>query len=250
MNGALVPKADTKYTINIIYDESIGYGRCYRGTVTKQSFGGSYAEYTNKTTYTTDIKTVMKTYYDNRSVFVYNTRTPYSFKNPNSTTNIPKWQTNGKYHIDCSTFVQLATRGIPYQESIYYDSKLSPYILGKYAYGFVMDNTISDNDRFASDQARYCIEEGWQLDISVTDQTQWKNLQTGDLVFWAKRVAEGSDEVAERYMQVGHVAIINTVSADGKVTTMEVSTPTNTVLNRSLSNNYPEKLLFFARPRR
>lgn len=270
-NGALIPQADTKYTIAITYDESVGYGRKYRGTVSKESYGGSYIAYNNQTTYTEDIVKCMRTYYDNRTLLTYNTTTPYSFKDPTTPTNQAKWITDGKYHIDCSTFVQFVTRGINYNESPYANPTVSPYFLGtSYSYGFIMDNTISDRDRFAADQARYCIENGWQLDISVDDMSQWNQLQPGDLVFWSKRIADTESTVVnERFMQVGHVAIISGESGREDVTidgvtyegiprtfestteyTAESGTQYYTIRNRLLTSNYPEKLLFFARPRR
>ena len=254
INGALVPNADTKYTITIWVEET--YSRIYKGQVTKESYGGSYKAYVNKTDYVDKVSECMKTYYDNRDKFKYNTTTIYSFKDPTTEENRAKWQTDGKYHIDCSTFCQLVTRGITYVNSTYNKPDKSPYYLStKYQYSFVLDASITDRDRFASDQARACIENGWQLGYDMSKQENWQYLQTGDIVFWSKRVGESSAEINERYMQVGHVAIVNTVKVNPNTnlidaTTYEATSHENTILNRYLSNNYPEKILFVARPRR
>lgn len=249
VNGALILKPDTTYSIAIEYDGKVKGLYDYYGTVTATQHGGSYSVYTNKTDYLDKINEVMQTYYDNRSNFTYNTTTIYSFKDPTTPTNQAKWQTNGKFHIDCSTFVQLALRGIKYEESTYANPTVSPYFLSdKYTYPFVLDATISDRDRFASDQARYCVENGYQLDIDITNQANWGQLQVGDIVFWNKRMGDVS-AVIDRYMQVGHVAIVSSVEGN-TVYTMEVTTLSNTVIRRSLADNYPDKLIFVARPRR
>lgn len=251
-NGGLVPFADTTYTIILTPNTDSNIVQKYRGNVTKVSHGGSYRSYENKTSYVEKVREVMQSYYYVRDKFIYNTITPFSFKDPTTSTNKPKWQTSGKFHIDCSTFVHFVIRGIPYEQSTYAIPTKSPYFLNsKYDYSFVLDATISDRDRYASDMARACIEQGWQLNIDMTNRANWKQLRAGDIVFWAKRYGEESFEFKERYMKVGHVAIVSTVLEDGDVTTYESTSGfNNSILNRRLSANYPEKILFVARPRR
>lgn len=251
-NGGLVPHADTTYTIVLTQNKDANIIQKYKGKVTKVSHGGSYRSYENKTSYVEKVREVMQSYYHVRDKFIYNTITPFSFKDPTTSTNKAKWKTNGKFHIDCSTFVHFVIRGITYEQSIYAIPSKSPYFLSnKYDYSFVLDASISDRDRFASDMARACIEQGWQLDIDMTNRANWKKLRAGDIVFWAKRYGEESFEFKERYMRVGHVAIVSSVLEDGDVTTYEsTSGLNNSILNRRLSVNYPEKILFVARPRR
>lgn len=251
-NGGLVPFADTTYTIVLTPNTDTNIVQKYRGNVTKVSHGGSYSSYENKTSYVEKVREVMQSYYYVRDKFIYNTITPFSFKDPATATNKPKWQTNGKFHIDCSTFVHFVIRGITYEQSTYAIPTKSPYFLSnKYDYSFVLDASISDRDRYASDMARACIEQGWQLNIDMTNRANWKQLRAGDIVFWAKRYGEESFEFKERYMKVGHVAIVSTVLEDGDVTTYEsTSGLNNSILNRRLSANYPDKILFVARPRR
>lgn len=257
VNGALIPRADTTYTIKFTWDNNTTVNKKYLGVVTATSHGGSYSVYKNKTDYTTKIVECMKTYYDNRDKFKYNTTTPYSFKDPTTATNKAKWISNGKYHIDCSSFTQFVTRGITYINSTYNHNDKSPYYLStKYKYPFKMDATISDRDRTASDQARYFIENGLALNIDVTNQSAWKNLQPGDFIFWSKRLGDEDafETINDRYMQVGHVAIVSEVktnSATGKIDVLTYESTTGTAIqHRWLSNNFPSKLLFFARPRR
>lgn len=257
INGALIPKADTTYTLKIFCGDTTTTNKKYMGTVTKVKHGGSYAPYKNTTDYVKNIVECMKTYFDNKDKLKYNTKTPYSFKDPTTEANKLLWKSDGKYHIDCSSFVQFVTRGITYINSIYNHNDKSPYYLSnKYSYPFVMDATISDIDRYASDQARWCVENGLVLDISITDQSQWSKLQPGDLVFWVKRFGDEAsfEVVAKRYLQVGHVAIVSEVGINPNTNKIDVKTYESTtgtpIKNRWLTDNMPEKLIFFARPRR
>lgn len=255
INGGLLVKGDTSYSIVFTYNLDTSIPRSFVGQVTAISRGeGQYITYSNKTPYITDIVNVMTSYYNNRDVFVYSTRTPYSFKNPNTTDSITKWTTDPTgLHIDCSTFIGMTLRGISYENSIYVNNTLNPRLVANnYSWAWEMP-------RFAAEQAKYCVEQGWQLSVSVTDMTTWQNLLPGDLVFWAKRSedAESLATVEDRFMQVGHVAIVKDkkeVEINGITYIMphtyEVTTGTTCILNRLLSNNTPDKLLFFARPRK
>jgi hypothetical protein len=244
VNGALLPKCDCSYTIVITKDDGT-HGRDFFGTVTKVNNGTTeYIGFTPNTKYTEEIIPIMRSYYNNRSLFMYKQTTPYSFTNPQA--NADKWVTNGKYHCDCSTFVGTCCRGIPYEDSIFIDINNSAYDCSdKYKWSFAMGRT-------ASDMARYCFEQGWLLDIDVTNQAEWSKLQAGDLVFWAKRSGDDSTNatVNARFCQVGHIAIVSSINSSGIPVTYECTSMENCFYNRQLINNHPDKLLFFARPRK
>lgn len=246
INGALIPKADTTYTIILSANKDADISQIYYGVVTKESHGGSNIPYTNKSDYTDKIQEVMKTYYSNRNKFKYGFTTIFSFSNPCTESNRNKWtNSDGRFNIDCSTFVQLCIRGIDYDNSTYNLPTVSPYFLStKYTYPFILGK------RTASDQAKACIENGWQLDVDMSNKNNWRQLQTGDIVFWETRGEASEDRVANRYMRVSHVAIVSTVLSDGDVTTYEATSVDNVILNRRLSNNEPERILFVARPRK
>lgn len=246
INGGLIPKADTTYTINLAINTNTSISQSYYGNVTKTYHGGSYLAYTNKTDYVSKIRDVMQSYYHVREKFKYGFTTIYTFSDPCTNTNIAKWtNSDGTFNIDCSTFTQLCFRGINFEYSTYKNNKVSPYFLSKkYSYSFECGR------RTASDQAKYCVEQGWQLDINMQNREDWKNLQAGDIVFWETRAEASEDRVNNRYMRVSHVAIVSSVLEDGDVTTYEATSKTDVILNRRISNNYPEKILFVARPRR
>ena len=245
IRGALLPRPDTTYTITIKYNSNTTIPRKYRGTVKYTSHGGSYKSHP---TFSGGAKVLelAKSYYDVRSKFKYKTTTPLSkFASGTPASNKSKWYTGGKYHIDCSTYINQIFRGRGYKNSIYYNSD---------KYGISTTSTYSwatNLGRYASEIAKTCVKNGWHL-TDIKSQKDWTKLKSGDLVFWSSRSnnADRNETVNGRYMQVGHVAVIRTVKSDGFVTTFEVSTPSGTVLNRSLAKNYPEKILFFARIRK
>lgn len=245
IRGALLPRADTTYTITIKYNSNSTIPRKYRGTVKHTSHGGSYKAH-SKFSGSSKVLELAKSYYDVRSKFKYKTTTPLTkFSSGTPASNKSKWYTGGKYHIDCSTYINQIFRGRGYKNSIYYNSD---------KYGIGTSNTYSwatNLGRYASEIAKTCVKNGWHL-TDIKSQKDWTKLKSGDLVFWSSRSnnTDRNETVKGRYMQVGHVAVIRTVKSDGYVTTFEVSTPNGTILNRSLAKNFPEKILFFARIRK
>ncbi len=243
INGALIPQANTRYTIEFKKNTSSSILLDYVGTVTKVSYGGSYKSHGGFTNATKLIE-LAQSYYDVRSKFKYNTTTPISpFASGTPKSNKSKWYTGGKYHIDCSTFVNQLYKGRGYSNSIYANID---YTVGKstlYSWGV-------DLGRYASTQAQTCMENGWYL-ADIKSKSDWSKLKKGDIVFWGNRSGDANraDTVAKRFMQVGHVAIVGSVNGTD-VTTYEVSTPTGVILKRKLADNTPDKILFFARVRK
>lgn len=245
-NGVLINKADTNYRITVTYINNVGYPRKFKGIVEILERGTGTYKVANKFSKADEMINLSLQYYNNRNLFKYNQLTPLSYysQGKNAADYVDKWKTNGLFHIDCSTFTNSLFRARGYNNSIYKNLDYGMGASKKYGWGF-------DIGRTASDQAKWCIENGYQLDISITDETAWWNLQPGDLVFWSARSETSETNVEGRYMQVGHVGIVRTPkTSSGTTTTMEVTTNSDVVLNRTLQNNFPDKLLFFARVRR
>lgn len=244
-NGILLNKADTSYKITISYDNNQTVPRKFKGVVEVLSRGTGEYKFHEGFSHRDEMMNLAKQYYDNRSLFKYNQTTPLTYYNQglDPVLYLENWKTDELYHIDCSTFVNQLFRARGYLNSIYKNLTYGMGASKKYGWGF-------DIGRTAADQAKWCIENGYQLDISTTDEEAWWNLQPGDLVFWQTRSGDGENAL-DRFMGVSHVAIVRTPKTDsGTTTTFEVSTIGEVVLNRSLQNNYPEKILFFARVRR
>lgn len=245
-NGVLINKADTKYRITVTYINNVEYPRKFKGEVEILERGVGTYKVSSKFSKADEMINLSLQYYNNRALFKYNQLTPLSYyaQGKKAADYVDKWKTNGLFHIDCSTFTNSLYRARGYDNSIYKNLDYGMGASKKYGWGF-------DIGRTASDQAKWCIENGYQLDISITDETAWWNLQPGDLVFWSARSETSETNVEGRYMQVGHVGIVRTPkTSSGTTTTMEVTTNSDVVLSRTLQNNFPDKLLFFARVRR
>lgn len=245
INGALLNKADTSYKITISYDNNQTVPRKFKGVVEVINRGNGkykvYEGFSNRE----EMLELAKQYYDNRSLFKYNQLTPLTYykQGLDPALYIDNWKTDNLYHIDCSTFTNQLFRARGYLNSIYKDLSYGMGASKKYGWGF-------DIGRTAAEQAKFCIDNGYHLDISTTDESDWWNLLPSDLVFWQTRSGDG-ENASDRFMGVSHVAIVrNPKTTSGTTTTYEVSTVGEIVLNRSLQNNYPEKILFFARVRR
>lgn len=237
-NGALICKADTEYTILCLSnpDTTNQYnGKKYIGVVTANRGDGNYTDCGNFIGRDKMIE-IAETYYTNRTKFVYNTKTPLTYTNPYK--NRAKWKdSDGKYHIDCSTFVALCCKGIPYEES--------PYAK-KWTSRDKKSSTLTwafNPGRTAADIAEYCVSKGWVA--TGIDVENWTNIEKGDLIFWDR---DGKD--LNRFMSVSHAGICSGFDADGDATTIEVTTVTNAVYKRKLKDNKPGNVILVCRIRK
>lgn len=244
-NGVLINKADTTYKIVVSYNTDATINATYKAIVSVIEKGtGTYKIHEGFSKGEQLIELALQ-YYDNRTLFKYNQLTPlnYYVSGLKPAKYVSKWKTDDLYHIDCSTFTNQLFRARGYLNSIYKNLDYGMGASKKYGWGFNIGRT-------AAEQAKWCIENGYQLDISTSNEEDWWNLKEGDLVFWETRTGDGESN-NDRYMAVAHVAVIRTPkTSSNTTTTLEVSTVNGVVLNRSLQNNYPEKILFFARVRR
>ena len=235
-NGGLICQSDTQYSLLCLSnpDKTQYNGKKYIGVVTANHGDGKYTDcgdFVGRDKFLA----VAETYYAQRTKFVYNIKTPLSFNNPEA--NKSKWMTNGKFHIDCSTFVALCCRGITYEESPYATKwtnrdKKSSKILWAFNPG-----------RYAANIGQYCVSKGWVA--TGIDTTNWTNIEKGDLIFWDR---DGKD--LNRFMSISHVGICSGFDSDGDATTIEVTTVTNAVYKRKLKNNQPGKVILVCRIRK
>ena len=181
---------------------------------------------------------------------------------------------DGKGVIDCSTFVSLCLRGIPYEKSPFVKHKEPnaiwepvdelPSMYGTEGWEFRdIDKQPAGkyNDigipgyssvRFAADLGEYFAKNGEILfdirniedDNSTISSDSWNtlDLQPGDLIFWSKSTA--SDEVKDRFMGISHVAIVS----DNPSSFLEVTTGDKVVLYSAFANKY-EEITLICRPK-
>lgn len=229
--GAFIPRVSTDYRIEITYGGQRLLGKVY---------GASYGWVANLSDFTggSNIVSVAKTYIDNASKLCYGNTTILSSVGSISEVT----DSTGKYYIDCSTLTSLAYRGIKYSDSKYSNwSKTNDARTSLYSYAIELPRT-------ASEQAKYCVRNGWVLPKESWGEN-FSKLKEGDLIFYAERPTSKVSSWGTRYMKVGHVAlcigIINGVAYSYEATS---SSSVNGVRTISIADNTPEKICMIARP--
>ena len=230
-NGALIPKVGYTYTIRVFYNpDTTTIKEKYLGSVSAKYKEGEYYDYKTFKGHNNVVK-IANTYLDNISKFVYNQTTPASFTNPSA--NISKWTTNGKFHIDCSTFIKFMFMGYSYVSTPYNKTSMTEL---KRNPGYSWSITLP---RTAAEQAKYCVEHGYVL--NAIDYTNFSNLDSGDLLFFDRDNGENG-----RFMNISHVAMCIGEDDDGDKISIEVTRPGNVIQVRKIKN-YTTGLLLVAR---
>lgn len=145
----------------------------------------------------------------------------------------------GQGLIDCSTYIHLVMRGIPYQKSPYVNTSTNATynasdLVTNTAYTWADDhirssNTLGGMVRYAADLAAYY----WAAGRAFTDASQRK---PGDLIFH-------STHQTSRFMSISHVSIVS----DDIDRFYNVTDISNTVVRTNYANRNAD-IVFFARP--
>lgn len=131
-----------------------------------------------------------KTFYDNRSKFVYNNSCAFDYANPHE--NIDKWKTGGKYHLDDNLFTQMCLMGYKY-DNIDLDNRTDRNKKSDVSWALPY---ISSESKLA----KYFIENGWVLDD--IDYTNYSNVEPGDILFYDVDSTNNNE-----FMAISHTAI-------------------------------------------
>ncbi|WP_434794428.1 hypothetical protein TPDSL_14090 [Terrisporobacter petrolearius] len=232
--GQLIPKADTTYTLVIYYNPDTEISnKKYLGSVSAIHKGGSYAKF-DKFKHANDLVNYAKSYYDKGANFIYNSTTPADFTNPAE--NISKWKTNGKMHIDDSSFLNYILMGWNYAGS--------PY--GKNARTDNKKNSKCSwalpSTRNEANIAKYFVEQGWVLDGADLDK--FTNLQAGDIVFMdADSINNGL------FMGCSHTAIVKGKNSSGVWEVYECNNTSNIIEVNTITTLTKKNILFIGRIR-
>ena len=165
--------------------------------------------------------------------------------------------------IDCSSYIGLILRGIPYEKSPYANTTTTEFtnlVANTIDYNWAIDpfdwsNKVDDEKgilpvRRASQLAQWMAERGQAVPLDAT----FSNVQRGDVIFWAKKDDNGNWVQPNRYKHISHVAIcVNVVEEETngypkKHTMLEVTTIKPYVLNRTLEKTYPDDVIMVCRP--
>lgn len=146
---------------------------------------------------------------------------------------------SGQGLIDCSTFIHLVMRGIPYRKSPYVNTEANATydasnLITNTAYTWADDHirassTVGGMVRYAADLAAYY----WAAGRAFTDPSQRK---PGDLIFH-------SSHQYSRFLSISHVSMVSTnIDQYYNVTDL-----TKTVVRTNYANRNAD-IVFFARP--
>ncbi len=229
--GAFIPRISTDYRIEISYGGTRLIGKVY---------SASYGYVANLSNFTggSNIVGVAKSYIDSASDFCYGTNTILSSVSSKSDVT----NSSGKYYIDDATLISLAYRYITYSDSKYLNWASS-------------NNARTSNCSYAielprtsSEQARYCIQQGWILPKEYWGEN-FKNLQVGDIIFYSETPVNQVSTWGTRFMRIGHVALVSSIES-GVIYVYDVSNDTNVngLRKVALSNTSTEKISLISRP--
>lgn len=140
------------------------------------------------------------TYYDREDFEYGNINTMVSSNNPGV-------KINGKYQIDCSSFIHALLMDIPYEKSAYANNGVNYPNSNGYKFDIEKDkypyNTVKPelmNIRIlANDIAYFAHVNGWQHYIKDND---FSNIEVGDFIFHHSNYDEGF------YDDIGHIGVV------------------------------------------
>lgn len=122
---------------------------------------------------------------------------------------------NGKWEIDCSSFIQACLEGTSFANSRYLNEENfrqdSPFLFPDDA------KSKSDGRMLANDLARYARENGWMYE----PLEDYSNVHVGDLIFWH------NSPQPHFYEAIGHVQIVINTSREGYITVIHAATTAN-----------------------
>lgn len=160
-----------------------------------------------------EIINVAETYYNHRNDTVNGVLTMVY----GGTTVLDNAFLQGGNSIDCSTFIGLIYRGIPYENTVYGkpneindpDSYVanSDYIWSVNLYDYKekieASSTQPKKVRTASQMAEFMVNQGYSI---VSTDNDYINVEPGDIVFYAAKDASGYKN-EYRYLYISHVAM-------------------------------------------
>lgn len=170
-----------------------------------------------------ELLALAKTYYDVRGTkahptFFYNQSDPACFDRGFNPAN-PSLRRN----IDCSTYVNLLLRGIPFEKSPY-QGLIAPEGSPEAAapgttranseeYPWVMDSTgvtlsVNPDERPRPIRTASQIAEWMEKqNLAIPLQPDLSNVEPGDIIFWAKTRPTGEFIRPRRYRKISHIAV-------------------------------------------
>lgn len=239
--GALLPKADTTYTITVFANVEDGEynGLPYYGTVTGVDGGGSYTDFADFVGGET-LGNCALSYYNNRTNLTYTVldKTPMDFTNPAE--NISQWKVGNKMNIASRAMTKLCSMGIDYDKSPYANNDLTKVTMNTLT-TWAWNPTLG-----ASNQAKYSVQQGWAM--TGIDMDNFSNVEKGDIIYYSR--SNNSN-----FMSISDVAICVGTEGD-KVMAVGIDSlgTSKTVIKFALNTDNttykPSQIILIVRPRK
>lgn len=151
---------------------------------------------------------VLDTYKSNRANLYYGN---------NGALNVELGTDAGKHPIDCSTFVLLGLKGVPYWQSRYYlggdrDNNNSMFAWGVDIYSGKTKNVSGTAEyyRYSTDIARWFFDNS----LMYKPTTTFDNVKIGDVLFWVDESDVDNDDVESTLSGVRHCAIFTGIDGE------------------------------------
>lgn len=149
-----------------------------------------YTNYSNFKGRDTIVKNA-KSFLENKDKFVYNNTCAFDYSNPKS--NVDKWKTGSKIHIDDNFLIQLLVMGYSYNDVKDFEEKTNRKKKSDVAWALAYINNEANI-------LKYFVQEGWILDD--VDIDKFSNIEKGDILFY-----DTDDVDNNEYMSCSHTAI-------------------------------------------
>ena len=170
-----------------------------------------------------------ESFYKNKSKFTYNNTTPFKYTNPKS--NIDKWKTGGKIHLDDKFLMQLLTMGYSY-DTMDIENKTNRNKAADVSWALPYISSEAN-------LAKYFVKHDWVLDD--IDYTKFSNIEPGDILFW-----DSDDVNNNEFMGCSHTSIC--VGKDDSGNNMIIEGYTDGVIRKcKISDRNVNNLLFVGR---
>ena len=161
----------------------------------------------------------------------------------NETNVVANGLADSKYQIDCCSFVDLVSRGVFFENSVY--NGLAENSLSQWGFDwtdrehyFYSPSVENGKRMLANDLIYYCYERGYAFKPNAA----WNNMETGDLIIFAT----GSGSPSQTWGGTGHIGMVLGVDLSG-VKIIEVQNSGDVVQSVYLSSARKETVSWLAR---
>lgn len=135
----------------------------------------------------------------------------------------------GKYQIDCSSFVMACLKDISFENSKYVNDRNYPGN-GEFIHDKSYESP-TDHRMLANDMAKYAYDNGWLFRA----EPDYSNVKVGDILFWH------NSPQPHFWEAVGHVQIVSEIEQNGDIRCIHAATGSSAIVREGVYT--PQQLL-------